>query len=202
MGREARCAANWGERSGQVTVLLESSEVIVRGAFRARASLGSLTNVRVEENALAFEAAGEAVRLDLGATRASSWAVAFVASPPSLAKKLGVGPTTRLSVVGELDDQALREVAKLAATRLDPSLAGAEIVLVRTDDAAVVSSVVASASRVVPAPALWFVYRKGRNAPLGETRVRALLREGGWIDTKVAAVSESLTALRFAYRGS
>ena len=30
MGREARCTASWGSRSGEVTALLESTELIVR----------------------------------------------------------------------------------------------------------------------------------------------------------------------------
>jgi hypothetical protein len=42
------------------------------------------------------------------------------------------------------------------------------------------------------------VYTKGRGAPLGETAVRAALRERGLIDLKVASVSAALTALKFA----
>jgi hypothetical protein len=42
------------------------------------------------------------------------------------------------------------------------------------------------------------VYTKGKHAPLGETAVRALLRERGLMDFEVASVSATLTALKFA----
>jgi hypothetical protein len=45
---------------------------------------------------------------------------------------------------------------------------------------------------------MWVVYTKGPRAPLGETAVRALLRERGLMDLKVASVSPALTALKFA----
>jgi len=47
------------------------------------------------------------------------------------------------------------------------------------------------------------IYRKGTSklkGPgklIGETEIRTLLRQEGFIDTKVASVSASLTALRF-----
>jgi hypothetical protein len=44
---------------------------------------------------------------------------------------------------------------------------------------------------------VWIVYTKGKDAPLGESAVRAALRERGYRDTKVAAVSATRTALRF-----
>ena len=47
---------------------------------------------------------------------------------------------------------------------------------------------------------LWVVYTKGKNGPLGEAAVRAMLRERGLIDLKVAAVSSALTALQFVRR--
>jgi hypothetical protein len=42
VGREARCTASWGTRSGAVTVHLDATELTVRGAFRASAPLASL----------------------------------------------------------------------------------------------------------------------------------------------------------------
>lgn len=178
MGREARCACRWGQRSGTVTALLESHELIVRGEFRARAALGAL---------------------ELGAKRAQSWAAALAARPPTLARKLGITKATRLHVTGTIDDDELRAaVAEAAATT--SSLATADLALVRTDDLATILKWVNGAPHRSETPPVWIAYVKGRTAPLGETTVRETMRTRGFIDTKVAAVSNRLTALRFVQK--
>jgi hypothetical protein len=45
------------------------------------------------------------------------------------------------------------------------------------------------------------MYPKGAGKPIGETEIRETLRRAGWMDTKVASVSATLTALRFNARG-
>ena len=89
MGREARCAATWGAHRGNVTALLESTELIVRGAFRARAPIASLRGVRAEGGTLYFRAGDDDVALAMGAA-APRWAAAIATPPPSLAAKLGI----------------------------------------------------------------------------------------------------------------
>jgi hypothetical protein len=49
---------------------------------------------------------------------------------------------------------------------------------------------------------IWFVYPKGPGHPLNESAIRALLRANGMMDTKVASVSDKLTAIRFNLRKS
>src|ERR1700676_5449156 len=106
MGREARCTASWGTRSGEVTVLLESTELIVRGAFRARAPLSSLTAVQVIGDTLRFRAGDDDVALVLGAA-ARRWADALAKPRPTLAARLGIAPHSRVIVEGRVDDEAL-----------------------------------------------------------------------------------------------
>ena len=199
MGREARCACRWGKRSGTVTALLESHELIVRGEVRARAALATLERVDVRGKDLVFFVADEPVALELGAKRAQSWAAALAAGPPTLARKLGIARTTRLHVTGTIDDDELRAaVAEGAATT--SSLATADLALVRTDDLATILKWVNGAPHRSETPPVWIVYVKGRTAPLGETTVRETMRTRGFIDTKVAAVSNRLTALRFVQK--
>lgn len=195
MGREARCAASWGARSGEVTALLESTELIVRGAFRARAPLASLRDVRADGDTLRFRAGDEDVALRLGRA-AARWAAALAKPPPSLAAKLGITAATRVLVAGPLDDDALA-AAVAAGTRSgahDPDL-----IVARVDDADTLARIAQehreALDRRVP---LWVVYVKGKHGPLGERAVRTLLRERGLTDLKVASVSTALTALLFA----
>jgi hypothetical protein len=49
-------------------------------------------------------------------------------------------------------------------------------------------------------PPLWVIYPKGPGKPLGESAIRTALRSEGFIDTKVASVSPTLTALKFIRR--
>lgn len=196
MGREARCSARWGARSGEVKALLESTEIVVRGAFRAVAPLAELRDVRADGDTLRFRVHGEDVALVLGAA-APRWAAKIAAPPPSLAAKLGIGPTTRLFVAGRLDDPAL--ATALGAAIRTRSADSADVIVARVDAADALARVAdthrARLERGVP---LWVIYTKGKAAPLGETTVRAMLRERGLIDLKVASVSPSLTALKFA----
>ena len=93
MGKEATCHVQWGDESGEGKVLLESCELIVRGAGRlSRRSvpIASLTDLRLEGDRLLFRAGTEEVALTLGAAEAQSWAKKITTPPPTLAAKLGI----------------------------------------------------------------------------------------------------------------
>jgi hypothetical protein len=193
MGREARCAATWGAQRGDVTALLEATELIVRGGFRARAPLASLRGVRAEGGTLFFRTGDDDVALVLGAA-APRWAAAIAAPPPSLATKLGV-TGKRVLVEGALDDA----LAAAVATGTRAGEHDAELIVARVDDADDLARIATARHALLDAGVpLWVVYTKGSRAPLGETAVRALLRERGLTDLKVASVSATLTALKFA----
>jgi len=61
MGREATCHCQWGSESGHCKVLLETSELIVRGPIRRRVPIASLTQVSAQGNDLHFHANEDAV---------------------------------------------------------------------------------------------------------------------------------------------
>jgi hypothetical protein len=194
MGREARCACHWNGREGDVRILLEPPDVIVRGAFTARVPIDGL-RAGVRGDALELTIAGDRVAFLLGESVARRWADAIATPQPSLATKLGIGSATRLHVVGASDDTELS--AAIAATQTPAFTAGDEdLCLVRTDDAEILGAWARAAAVRARAP-VWIVYTKGRNAPLGEAAVRDIMRRNGFVDTKVASVSERLTALRF-----
>jgi hypothetical protein len=198
VGREARCEASWGARSGSVTVHLDSAELTARGAFRATAPLASIREVRVTGDTLRFHTGADDVALMLGRA-AERWAAALTKPPPALATKLGITATTRVLVEGTIDDDAL---AGALANAPAGTTRTADLVVARVDDAGALARIAtarrAMLERGVP---LWVVYTKGKGAPLGEAAVRALLRERGLTDLKVAAVSPVLTALKFARLG-
>ena len=106
-GREASAEAETNGRSGNVHVLLESTELILRGSFRRRFRLDALTELRLDDDALCFRFGTESVVMRLGAGLAGIWAKAMVTPPPSLRSKLGLAAGARAFCVGFFDDGAL-----------------------------------------------------------------------------------------------
>ncbi|HZO94045.1 MAG TPA: hypothetical protein VFB22_09735 [Candidatus Baltobacteraceae bacterium] len=176
---------------------LDGTELRARGAFRAVAPLAGMRDVSASGGVVRFRAGSDEVALALGPA-AGRWAAALRTPAPTLAAKLGIGAATRVLVDGTVDDPAL-EAALGEGTRVRTGAADA--VVARVDDADTLAGVLRRRERRLAAGArVWVVYVKGKNAPLGETAVRALLRERGFVDVKVAAVSTRLTALAFVRR--
>ena len=90
MGREAIVHAEVGAQADEARALLESGEIILRGAIRRRFPRSALEQVRVENQALCFTCAGETVSLHLGADIAEAWDLAISTPPPNLRAKLGL----------------------------------------------------------------------------------------------------------------
>jgi len=207
MGREAQLRAEWRGESGPTKALLESRELILRGAVRARIPRESISSVEIRGAGLILRCGGETLMLDFGAADASHgtggdaaarrWRTALLTPAPSLASKLGVDAEHPAYVVGALDDAELQR-ALAGATVADPAGAGS-IVAVIEDDAGMSAAVELSAA--LPALPLWCVYPKGSAAAVTGAEVREELRARGYIDTKSSAVSDRLTATRYVHRG-
>lgn len=198
MGREATCQCQWGAESGQCKVVLETSELIVRGQIRRRTPIASLTRVSVKGDSLHFHAGQDAVTLILGSELALSWAKKIATPPPTLAAKLGISSQSNLLTVGDCADEDLKAAVETAATTesKNPDLIFA---CVKTADD--LNYALDLYAKIASQPPIWIVYPKGPNKPIGETEIRDTLRRENFIDTKVASVSTSLTALRFIKRG-
>jgi hypothetical protein len=199
MGREATCHCKWGLESAECKVLLEVSEFIVRGAIRRRVPIASLTEISVDEDQLRFRAGEDLVSLNLGADQARRWAKAMTSSPPSLATKLGISSATRIAILGDSESiELLGAVSE--AQRVDDGVASLVLAFVKTV-ADLNYALDRYRAQSVTAP-MWIVYAKGPGKPVTETEIRSLMRHEGFMDTKVAAISATLTALRFSKRGA
>ena len=198
MGREAVCTCDWNGTVAEVKALLETNEIILRGAIRKRVPFNEIKNVNTNADRLNFNVAGEAVQLVLGSA-AEKWAAAINNPPPTLARKLGITDTTVVRVIGEVCDEALNEA--LAAAKIANKDAGLILAYVDSPESlnAALRDAKAQLHKGVP---IWMVYAKGKGHAINETTVRSLLRENGMIDTKVASVSAKYTALRFIYRNT
>ncbi|MBV8766570.1 MAG: hypothetical protein JO137_19785 [Hyphomicrobiales bacterium] len=193
MGREALVHAEVGGENGEVRALLESGDLILRGAIRRRYSRSALTSVAVEKEALRFTCAAEVVRLFLGSRKAESWCKAITTPPPSLRAKLGLQNGARAVLIGSFNDGAL--AAALDGVLVEDGAADAMMIacIEGPNDLSAAQAMHAAH----PSLALWAIYPKGRGVSFGEREIRDALRAKGLRDNKSCAVSERLTATRF-----
>jgi len=197
MGREAKCRCRWADQDADCKVLLETNELIVRGVIRRRVLIASLAGVKVQGGQLRFRAGEDDVALDLGPSVAQRWAEAITNPPPSLARKLGISGDTRLLIAGDLDSDELKAAASEAASTNGKA---ADLILARVKTDQDLNDFLRLYSAHPGNPPAWMIYAKGPKSPLGEMAIRTALRNEGFIDTKIASVSEKLTALRFIKR--
>jgi hypothetical protein len=196
MGREATCHCKWGAEEADCKVLLEGRELILRSGLRRRVSLSAMSGVAARGSKLVFTVGQDHVELGLGPEAAQRWAKAIQTPPPSLAGKLGISSTTRLSIVGNIQSEELKEALAEAAPASGKDV---DLVLLCVNSQSELQQYLPAATYTSP---LWIVYPKGANSEVKESGLRDLLRSRGFIDTKVASVSATLTALRFVKRKS
>ena len=197
-----------------VKALLESRELVLRGAIRRSLPLAELRDVVVGGERLHFRHEKEEYDLTLGAAVAARWAKKILAPPPTLASKLGISPERTAFVIGRVTDARLVE-ALLGATANEDTVppldrdppasaesSGAEgtvavVAVAEVDDA---EGLERALEELPPGLPIWVVHRKGRGADFGESAVRQRMRALGFIDTKVSAVSDARSATRYTPR--
>lgn len=203
MGREATCPARVGTESAEVTALLVSTCIVLRGALPRRYPIAALQNLRLAGEALLFEAPAEAgteaVALELGEKEAARWLKKLQTPPATLAAKLGVSAEHPALLIGP------------TVGALDPALAEALASGITTNPRAA-HMLVAVLSKPSELPRMaefhadmicktvWVVHPKGPEASPSDAEVRTAMRGWGYVDNKSCAVSERLTATRYVKR--
>jgi hypothetical protein len=156
MGREASVHAEVGGEAGEVRAILESSELILRGAIRRRFPKPMLERVTVQSDMLRFTCAGERVRLHLGARTA-----AIATPPPSLRAKLGLDKGARALLVGSFDDDELAGALEGVLVK-DGAAAAMLIACVKRPEDLSAARAIHAAHEGLP---LWKFIRKGAASP-------------------------------------
>jgi Protein of unknown function (DUF3052) len=198
MGRESECTCECSRSTFQVKALLEPPELILRGGLRRRLPFSRLTGIRADGAILRFDFEGEAFALTLGGDLPVKWARVLTTPPPTLAKKLGISEDTTVRIVGAVDDEAFGSALATAKAVGDD---GAELILARVNTARELADALrVSAKQLAARVPIWFIYPKGKGHALSENDIRSTALAAGIVDTKVAAVSPTLTALRFVRR--
>jgi hypothetical protein len=198
MGLESACLATLGRQRSPGRALLETTELVFRGDFRARVPLSEIEAVAVAGATLTVRWRGGVLALELGAA-APRWADK-IRNPPSRLDKLGVKPGARVAVVGRFDfdvgfDDELR--ARGAVVTAGAPKSPVDLLFYAPTTRADLDRVAALGKRLEPAGALWIVRPKGKDTAVTETDTRRAGLAAGLVDVKVAAFSTTHTAEKF-----
>lgn len=194
MGREIRCMAEVGDWVGQGRLLLETDELIFRGAQRTVVPRASIRGARAQDGWLIVDHQHGSARFDLG-DLAESWARA-ITNPRTRIDKLDVKPTSRAAVIGVTDEEFLAELReRAAAVEVSDAVENVDLIFYAIDDVLDLERLPALRERIVPAGALWLIHPRG-DPELKHEPIVAAAKRAGLIDTKTARFSETHTALK------
>lgn len=197
MGREARCICRWPGGDGPVKALLESQEVVVRGALRLTLPTKTLTQVDVVGETLLLTSENGFIELQLGRAEAEKWAQKLAEPPRTLKDKLGVNPATQLLLINDIQDPVL--LNELSGVRASDG-GGVTLCLACVESADDLTEAIRIHASIASEIPIWIVHRKGAKAAFGENAVRDRMRAAGYIDSKSAAISEEVSGTRYAIR--
>src|SRR5262245_58233047 len=109
MGAETTCAVTFRGKISDATVRLEAAVLQIRGSdLKLDVPFNAMTTVLARDGWLLIGCGGGALKLALGAV-ADKWADKIL-HPPSRLAKIGVRPEWRAVVVGEVEDDFIRQL--------------------------------------------------------------------------------------------
>jgi|SRR5437867_7688051 len=201
MGAEASCALREKGTRHMGRALLETDELIFRGAdgYRVALPLTSLRNARAVDGELVLDGPVGAVVLELG-DKASRWAER-IRSPKGLLDKLDLKPSHIVAVVGGDDPAFVKEVGSRVQTVGTGRVAkGTNVVFLWADKPASLKKL-ASLTRVMARDgAIWVIHPKGAMSKVKDTDIFAEGKRVGLTATKVARFSDTHTAEKLVIR--
>jgi hypothetical protein len=189
MGQEIKCRVDFAGESSEGKALLETSEIVFRGAFRLRIPFQAITALEAAKGKLSvLSPDGQAV-FHIGKA-ADKWADK-IRNPPNRLDKLGVKPGTKVHLIGRYDDDFRRELTERGAVR---STKKPDLVFLSVQE----KDQLVELAYLLETP-VWIIYPKGVKT-INEGDVIAAGRAAGFIDIKVCGFSATHTALKFKPR--
>jgi hypothetical protein len=193
MGNEVKCTVRVGKEVSEGKALLETGEILFRGAFRLKIPFASIKSTTAVDGELRLQTADGLAVFELG-PRAEQWREKIL-HPKSRIEKIGLKPGAKISLLGGFDTDFLDELKELP-TRVTKDKVTADAVFFAANSRKELRQVRKVAKAVEGATALWIVYPKGQPS-ITENDVIAAGRKTGLKDVKVVGFSSTHTALKF-----
>src|SRR5258708_7483599 len=111
MGKELNCSVRFGKHQSEGKALLETSEIVFRGDFPLKIPFSTIRSAKAVDGELRLQTADGLAVFHLGAA-ADKWCDKIL-HPKSRIQKLGVKPGAKVSLLGNLDAEFLRELGSL-----------------------------------------------------------------------------------------
>jgi hypothetical protein len=193
MGAESNCTVHFDGQRSQGKALLETDNLIFRGAFRLSIPRKAITKLDADGGTLRVTFPDGTAVFELGPT-AAKWAEK-IRNPPSLLDKLGVKPGMHVAVI-RLDDatflEQLEDRTPNVAHRTPKK--NTEIIFFQANTVADLARLAKLRDYLTPAGAIWVIHTKGKGAAFKDVDVFAAAKKAGLVDVKVASFSATHTA--------
>ena len=196
MGKEVEGALRIGKERHQGKILLETSEILLRGkSYRLKITFAEIKEVKVTGGDLKIVTTDGDRIFEVG-DHAEKWREKIL-RPKSRAEKLGVKSGTSVRLAGNFEPDFLKELKSSKAEVLGNGTSGpAQLTLAEVNDAGTLSSFGKLGKKLKAAEVLWAVYPKGKKE-ITENDVIGAGRKAGLKDVKVVGFSPTHTALKF-----
>lgn len=191
MGNEVLTRVEIGAETGEAKALLETDELIVRGAVKAKIPFKEMKDVRGEEGVLSLRWNDRDVRIHVGRD-AEKWAEK-IRNPKSVLDKLGVKSGQKIAVIGDVDGaftELLEARGAEVVRKLRPERDLIFFAVTRREELTRLEEV---RRALQPAGAIWVLRPKGSDT-ISERDVMASGKAAGLVDVKVVRFSETHTA--------
>lgn len=194
MGNEATCRVEIGGESAEAKALLETEEVIVRGAIKARIPFSEAKDVTGDGGVLRLRWKDRDVRIHLGSD-AAKWAEK-IRNPKSVLDKLGIKPGQRISIAGKVDGGFVEQLEARGVDLSKTPRRDSDVIFVAINRREELGKLAELRGSLAPAGALWVVRPKGDPA-ISERDVMSAGKAAGLVDVKVVRFSPTHTAEKF-----
>jgi bifunctional DNA-binding transcriptional regulator/antitoxin component of YhaV-PrlF toxin-antitoxin module len=157
MGNEALCRVEIGGEAADAKALLETEELIVRGALRAKIPFREVKDVVADGGVLRLRWNDRDVRIHVGRD-AAKWAEK-IRNPKSVADKLGVKRGQKICVIGKIDDGFLDGIDAADVSRRLRK--GSDIIFYAANRREDLARLEELRGALAPAGAIWVIRPKG-----------------------------------------
>jgi hypothetical protein len=194
MGSEAHCRVDYGGQSAEAKVLLETEEIIVRGAMKLRIPFKEIERVAADGDALTFRWNGAETLLALGG-QATKWAEK-IRNPKSVIDKIGVKPGQRVSIIGDVSDELALAIEARSGDVSRRVRKASDLIFLAASTREDLPRLAALRQSIASDGAIWVIRPKGTPA-IADSDVMAAGKAAGLVDVKVVRVSERLSGEKF-----
>lgn len=194
MGLERSCTVTLDGRSSAGKAHCGDGLLEFRGEFRISWKWQDLRIVDSEDGILKAVKGDQLAEFNLGDAEAK-WKHAIL-NPKTWVDKMAMRLGQPYRIVGELEQELKDDLLSKFGTTTEKD---AEVVFLRMESNLDLSMLDAARSTLPPNGAVWTIFPKGQKS-FKDNDIRNYGRTSGWIDVKIASVTETLTSMKLVLR--